>query len=239
MKKDKINCFILHTNPFKETSLLLRVFSKEYGRLSLVAKGVKRKNSQGLRAILQPFNLLAIDYVGKGELKTFCDAEVIKAWHSKSNRVLACGYYLNELVIRALQEWQETEDLFDFFQQSLEKLQSLKEESNQELAVILRNFEVSLLTQLGIAPDWYNDIQEKEIVAESHYHFINDQGFVESTNETDQTLNNSMAWSGEAILSLAKGVYSLETLPACKRITQELLLPVIGDKPFVSRKMWL
>ncbi|MDQ7050041.1 MAG: DNA repair protein RecO [Enterobacterales bacterium] len=244
MNKDKITCYLLHSRPFKETSLITHLFSCERGRLSLLAKGVKRKSAQGLRAVLQPFSLLEIEYVGRSDLKTLCQVEVLQSWSSVSNRVLACGYYLNELIMRATEEWQESEELFNCYRQSLGQLQVLGEQQNIELAKVLRNFEVTLLTQLGLAPDWEKDIVQADIVANGFYHYIVDEGFSPVASEINmddknQVATNQPRWIGEAILSLSSGEYKPEMLQSCKRLTQHLLLPVIGDKPITSRKMWL
>jgi len=244
MNKDKITCYLLHSRPFKETSLITHLFSCEQGRLSLLAKGVKRKSAQGLRAVLQPFSLLEVEYVGRSDLKTLCQVEVLKSWPSVSNRVLACGYYLNELIMRATEEWQESEELFHCYRRSLEQLQVLSDENKRELAKVLRNFEVALLTQLGLAPDWKQDIDQKDIVADNFYHYIIEQGFapvpeVINDNEKKQVTLQQPRWLGETILSLSGGDYKPELLQSCQRLTQHLLLPVIGDKPITSRKMWL
>jgi len=244
MHKNKITCYLLHSRPFKETSLIVNLFSCEQGRLSVVAKGIKRKASQGLRAVLQPFSLLEIEYSGRGNLKTLCQVECLESWQASSNRVLACGYYLNELIMRSTEEWQESEELFNYYRSSLAQLQLLSDQQSIALAPVLRNFEVALLTQLGLAPDWTSDISNQAIVAENLYHFVIDQGFEKLVTDTDlhrvsEPKVRYASWSGDAILSLSKGDYKTEVLQACQRLTQQLLLPVIGDKPIVSRKMWL
>ena len=236
MTKESVSAYILHTRAFKETSLLVDLFSQEQGRFSLVAKGIKRKTAQAQRAILQPFNLLKIEIAGRGELKVFCSAELISTQHSLPHRALACGYYINELLIRSLQERQEFRDLFQLYDESVGQLKT-----SHNFAPILRNFEVSLLEELGLAPQWHLDIHSVDILREAIYIFIPEQGF-ELAPRNDQNRyyeNSNKGFIGEAILSLGDKRYNAKTIKVCQQITQLLLRQIIGNKPLESRKMWL
>ena len=241
MNKKSTESYILHARPFKETSLILSLFSQQQGRFSLLAKGVKRKNAQAQRAILQPFNLLNIEYVGRGDLKILSEVELVKQQAVSepgclSNRALACGYYLNELLIRSLQEWQEFESLFKVYDKSIKALQS-----RYEYSAILRDFEVSLLDELGIAPQWHVDVNGEAIGRDNHYHFNPEQGFELIKQESKLTYLHQLesGFSGDAILSLGSGHYKPETNKTCRRITQLMLREIIGDRPLVSGKLWL
>ena len=241
MNKKSTECYILHTRPFKETSLILNLFSRQQGRFSLLAKGVKRKNAQAKRAILQPFHLLDIEYVGRGDLKILSNVELKKSASVSepiglSNRALACGYYLNELLIRSIQEWQEFEGLFQVYDKSLKAL-----ESSLEYSAILRNFEVSLLEELGVAPQWLVDVKGETICSGNRYHFNPEQGFelIEKNSESDYLYEQNSGFSGDAILSLGNGHYKQEVSKKCQQITQMILREIIGDKPLESRKLWL
>ncbi len=240
-------CYILHTRPFKETSLILNLFSQNYGRFGLLAKGVKRKNAQAQRAILQPFNLLNVDYVGRGELKILTDVELteklsVAETSSLSNRALACGYYLNELLLRSLQEWQEFELLFEVYDKSIKQLQS-----SDEFPPILRNFEVALLGELGVAPEWHIDIHGDPIGSERYYHFNPEHGFEQVKKfhkenligDVENRFGGDSGFRGDAILSLGNGIYKPETHKTCQKITQLMLREIIGDRPLESRKLWL
>jgi len=241
MNKKSTICYILHTRPFKETSLILNLFSQQYGRFSLLAKGVKRKNAQAKRAILQPFNLLEIEYVGRSELKILSNVELKKsisesAPSSLINRALACGYYLNELLMRSLQEWQEFERLFDVYDKSLTALKC-----GSDYSAILRRFEVSLLEELGVAPQWQVDVKGEPICNKKRYHFNPEQGFeiIEKNSESKYLYEHNSGFCGDAILSLGLGQYKPEVTKNCQQITQMMLREIIGDKPLESRKLWL
>jgi len=236
MAKESVVGYILHTRAFKETSLLIDLFSREQGRFSLLAKGVKRKNSQAQRAILQPFNLLNIEYTGRSELKTLCYSELVSNPTRLPNRALACGYYMNELLSRSVQEWQEFCQLFQLYHESIQVLINC-----EDFAPTLRDFEVSLLDELGVAPQWFTDIHGGDICRDSIYHFIPEQGFelVILKQQNNEFGLSHKGFIGEAILSLGGKCYNAKTQKICQQITQLLLRQIIGDRPLESRKLWL
>jgi len=235
MSMQQAKCFVLHSSPFKETSLLVRIFSQQHGRFSIVAKGIKRKSSQATRAILQPFNLLNIDYTGRSDLKNLCHAELVTAYENMPNRSLACGYYINELLVRSLQEWQDFPLLFELYQKTIEALKS----SNDYVA-LLRDFEADLLAELGVAPTWELDAQGVKICSHSYYHFVENKGFQPVNKESDITSCQlqDKKYIGQAILNFANRTYPKESSKVSQQISQKLLRQVIGERPLESRKLW-
>jgi DNA repair protein RecO (recombination protein O) len=259
MQNLSTRCFILHTRPFKETSLLLDLISAEFGRFSAIAKGAKRKNSQALRAVLQPFNDLLIEVVGKGELKTLVNAELFSNTITTPlpnlsrpsisepspatiyrtpmpNQSLACGYYVNELVIRSLSGGESCPDLFQAYLKCINELRH-----KGSFSASLRKFELALLGELGITPDLTTDIDGRAICPEKYYYFVEEQGFALlsdiSTNSPNK-LQHKQFW-GCALLALAESRFEKETDKHCQQITQLLLRQVIGQRPLESRKLWV
>jgi len=250
MSIQQVKCFVLHSTPFKETSLLIRLFSQQYGRFSIVAKGIKRKNSQAIRAILQPFNLLNIEYAGRSDLKTLCHAELLTTYENMPSRSLACGYYINELMLRSLQEWQDFSLLFECYQKSVEALRA-----TNDYVPILRNFEADLLMELGVAPTWEFDTQGVEISSQSYYYFVEDKGFqlvddASPSGDNNANINGNVddmascqlqdnKYIGQAVLNFANRTYPKESSKVSQQISQKLLRQLIGDRPLESRKLWL
>ena len=89
--------FVLHSIPYKETSLILDVFTRQYGRMALIAKGAKRPHSV-LRPVLQRFQPLLVSWSGKSELRTLTKSEWVGGTPSLVGDALLCGFYLNELL---------------------------------------------------------------------------------------------------------------------------------------------
>ena len=93
--------FVLHSYPYKETSLIVDVFSRDHGRIALVAKGAKRPHSQ-LRGVLQTFQPLSVGWSGKSEVRTLTAAEWVGGLLPLEKSALLCGFYLNELLVKLL-----------------------------------------------------------------------------------------------------------------------------------------
>ena len=92
--------YILHTRSWRDTSLLLEVVLRESGRRGVIARGARSNMRQ--RGRLQPFRPLWLELAGRGELAQLRSVEEMHALPALRGRVLACGYYLNELLMRLL-----------------------------------------------------------------------------------------------------------------------------------------
>lgn len=234
-RNKQADVFILHSRPYQESSAILQVFSPQVGRFSVIAKGIRNKKSMAKKATLQPFRLINLIYTGKSDLKTLVDCQTGQVDPQDlyfSQTFLACGYYLNELILRALPEWESFPDVFESYQKALTCLKT------DDMASTLRNFEVSLLTHLGIAPDWLIDATNQPIKSSRQYSFIDDKGFVVAEQEPHFYGVSSPVYSGKAILALADGDFQKVDVKESQRLTQRLLRQVIGDKPLQSRKLW-
>ena len=113
--------FILHTYPFKETSVVAEVFTRSHGRVALIARGARRPAS-ALRGLMQPFTPLLLSWFGKSELKTLHGAEWQGGLIAPQGRALMCGFYLNELLLRLLARGDAHELLYDRYVGTLDQL---------------------------------------------------------------------------------------------------------------------
>ena len=66
--------FVLHTYPYRETSLIVEAFTRRHGRVALVARGARRPRS-AMRGVLHAFQPLRSAWAGSGELRTLMAAE--------------------------------------------------------------------------------------------------------------------------------------------------------------------
>ncbi|MFZ6813045.1 DNA repair protein RecO [Undibacterium sp. Rencai35W] len=139
--------FVLHSYPYKETSLIIDVFTRDYGRLALVAKGAKRPHSQ-LRNILQTFQPLTMAWSGKSDIKTLSAAEWVGGMLPLEKSALLCGFYLNELLVKFLVRDEPHLELFDQYVSTLNQLAH-----NEPALTVLRKFEHTLLQQSGLVGD--------------------------------------------------------------------------------------
>lgn len=135
--------YVLHARPYRETSLIVEVFSRQYGRLGMVAKGARNPKSR-LRPLLLPFQPLLLSWSGKGELLLLTAVEATGPACELTGRGRYAGFYLNELIIRLLHRYDAHEDLFDRYMEVLASM--YREDAIQES---LRIFEKHLLTETG------------------------------------------------------------------------------------------
>jgi DNA repair protein RecO (recombination protein O) len=139
--------FVLHSYPYKETSLIIDLFTRDFGRVALIAKGAKRPHSQ-LRGVLQTFQPLSSSWVGKSELRTLTDAEWVGGMLPLEKTALLCGFYLNELLVKLLARDDAHPALFDHYVSTLNQLAH-----NEPAPIVLRKFERALLKETGVAAD--------------------------------------------------------------------------------------
>ena len=102
MSDHRINhepAFLLASVPWRESSLRLEVFSRSYGRVALLARSARKRQSE-LRGVLVPFVPMSASWYGSGELKTLHRAEWLGGWPQPQGRALFSGLYVNELVLR-------------------------------------------------------------------------------------------------------------------------------------------
>lgn len=140
--------FVLHRHDWSESSLILEVFTRNHGRIALVAKGVKRPSS-GFRPILLPMQPLRIAFGGDGEIRTLKGAEWMGGHVMPGGEALLAGYYLNELLLLLLARDDPHAALFDIYAHVVEVLCS---EPGEALQTALRAFELLLLRELGLLP---------------------------------------------------------------------------------------
>lgn len=140
--------FVLHSYPYKETSLIVDVFSRDHGRVALVAKGAKRPHSK-LRGALQTFQPLSVSWSGRAEVRTLTGAEWIGGLLPLEKSALLCGFYLNELLVKLLARDDPHPALFDHYVSALNQLAH-----DEPATVVLRKFERLLLKECGVAADW-------------------------------------------------------------------------------------
>ena len=137
--------FVLHSYPFRETSLIIDVYSRSHGRLAIVARGARRPKS-GLRGVLMNFQPLLLSWFGKGEVRTLHSAEWQGGQPYLQGTALMCGFYLNELLLNLLARDDPHEQLFDYYRATLYRLAH-----ETDHAATLRCFERHMLQELGYA----------------------------------------------------------------------------------------
>ncbi|PPD50485.1 MAG: DNA repair protein RecO [Methylobacter sp.] len=161
--------FVLQQRNFRETSLIIEVLTRDFGRLSVLAKGVRKAKSK-TAGLLQPFVPILISYVGKAELKTLTTVEMADSFAKLTGLALYCGFYVNELIGCFLHKHDPHPEVFVHYQSCLTRL---AQEATLEPA--LRTFELDLLESIGYG--LHAEINKSSISSTS-YSFDNDRGLV-------------------------------------------------------------
>ncbi len=152
--------YILHARAYRETSLLLEIFSRDHGRLGLVARGVRGARGQAQRAVLQPLQPLLLSWRGKGELLTMSAAEPAGAALSLQGDALLSAFYINELLIRLLPRGEPQDELFWRYAACLGQLATAAASTGWTL----RRFERDMLTAIGYGLELNVDASDGQII---------------------------------------------------------------------------
>jgi DNA repair protein RecO (recombination protein O) len=206
--------FVLHSWPYKETSLVVEVVSRRRGRLGLLARGARRARS-AMRGVLLAFHPLRLTWTASAELGTLIAAEWAGGQRSLAGTALMCGFYLNELLLRLLPREDPHENLFDAYAASLEDLST-----GRSQAAVLRSFERRLLAELGYAPVLDRDAASGAAIdAGKTYAYEAERGPVETRRESGESVI-----SGKTLLDMAADNYeSARTRDEARRLMRVLI----------------
>ena len=222
--------FILHTYPFKETSVVAEVFTRSHGRVALIARGARRPAS-ALRGLMQPFTPLLLSWFGKSDLKTLHAAEWVGGLVSPQGRALMCGFYLNELLLRLLARGDAHELLYDRYLDTLDQLAG--EACATDYERILRRFEKNLLSEIGYGATFDVDAEAGQpIDPQSRYVFQPERGALRAIGQPGCPV------SGQTLLDLAADRFERPaTLVEAKALMRALINHTLGAKPLYTRQL--
>lgn len=231
---DKISAWLLHSRPFRETSVLLDFFSLERGRFSAIARGVRSAKSQK-RALLQPFIPLSVSVVGKTDLLTLRHVEAEGPALRLLGPALFSALYVNELLTRLVHGAESDAALFEQYEHTLRAL-----EQQAALEVTLRNFELQLLDALGYGIDFTHDAEHGEPVeAEGLYYLHPDAGLVRQFRTSNSPSDEQRLYPGNALLAIAERDFSdTATRAIAKRLLRQLLGRHLGERELASRALF-
>lgn len=195
--------YILQHRPYRETSLLLEVFTRDYGIVSMLAKGVRKQKSKSA-GVLLPFTALKLSFSDRGELKTLTASEFVRQYPLE-RLALYCGFYLNELVQLFLHRHDPHPAVFAVYRAALRDLAS-----GGGIEQTLRYFELDLLRETGYEVELTVAADGVPISPNGRYGYRADQGWVRDSGGVNGTtllalaardrLEDSMAAEAKGIL---------------------------------------
>jgi DNA repair protein RecO (recombination protein O) len=223
------SCWVLHRRAWRESSLLLELFSEEFGRIGLVARGARGARS-AWRGLAEPFVPLTAGWMGRGELGTLTGLEPTGQRVALKGRALWCGLYANELLLKLLARDDAAPTLFTAYGQLLEGLGAeLSPQAN-----LLRRFELALLGALGVVPDLHHDAMTGQPVEPDQlYHVRPETGLVAVAAPGRDV------FSGRAALVLTGQVVDdAAASREARTLTRLLLDHQLGGKPLKTRELF-
>lgn len=222
--------FILHHRPFRDTSQLLDVISREHGKVTLVARGSRAAKSK-LRGVLRPFQPLRLSWFARSDLGTLTGAEADSAPLSLVGDALFSAYYVNELILGFLHRHDPQPEIFDAYAQTLSALAR-----SEELAANLRVFEMELLRLLGYALNLEYDAHAHAPIDEQRYYeYRVEQGPVGVTRD-----EGPMVFRGARLRGIAGAAFDdPEVLSDAGRLLREVIRHHLDGRELKSRKVLL
>ena len=235
MKVHQQASFVILNRAYSETSWVVEVITRDYGRLALLAKGARRIKSK-LKGVLLPFQPLLLSWTGKGELPTLTSAEIDQRDfnlidNELTGDALVCGFYCNELMANFCHRHDPHIALFDCYQQTILRLSR-----RSDLSAVLRHFEQLIIREAGYAVSFeYQGDGKTPIVAERFYNFVGSHGFVSALP------NSANAIAGATILSMLEPnakLLSADTISQGKHLMRVILNHTLGNKKIISRELF-
>ncbi len=222
-----VPAYILHHRPYRDTSRILEVMTRDHGRLSVFARGVRGPKAK-LASILQPFQLLLMSWSGRGEAAQLTGAETAGPADALPACCLMASFYLNELVMKLTTRHDPLPSVFDDYHATLEALRR-----GGALEPALRIFEKRLLDSVGYGLDLASEAHGgRPIDPGEYYHFRPAQGLVPTVAEAAGAL------SGRSLISLSRErLESERDLEDSRRLLQAALAQCLEGRPLNTREV--
>lgn len=224
--------YILHKRPYRETSQILEVFSRNHGRLALMSKGSRSPRSR-TAGLLQPFRPLLLSWYGRGEMPSLRSVDIADARPPQlSGKALMSAMYLNELLMIMLHRSDVHQTLFGDYHETLYALPQ-----TAVVEVVLRNFEKSLLEQLGFGLNLVEDADSGEPVrSDRYYAYVFEHGPVQC-QPAEHRRNPVLA--GSSLLAFNNGeLESPRSIAEVKKLMRYVINGHLGPRKLKSRELF-
>lgn len=229
-RRDGQPAYLLHTYPYRETSLVAEIYTRDVGRVGLIARGARRPRS-ALRGVLMAFQPLLLGWSGKSELKTLHKAEWQGGYLPLRGLSLICGFYLNELLLKLLPREDPHEQLFEAYAGALAQLPGA-----QDHAAVLRRFERVLLRELG-----YGLVLDREVFggtrieAGARYCYVPERGPLPAGLVAAQS---GVELAGQTLIDMAVDRYAdPQTVQQSKALMRALINHCMGQQTLHTRQL--
>jgi DNA repair protein RecO (recombination protein O) len=217
--------YLLHHRPWRDTSRILEVLTREHGRLTLFARGVRGAHAR-LAPVLQPFQLLLLSWSGRGEAAQLTAAERAAPSAALPRDRLLAAFYLNELLLKLTTRHDALPELFDHYHGTLGELRN-----GAPLEPCLRVFEKRLLEMLGYGLDLATEARSGlPLEPNAYYDFQPGVGLLRASHGA------AAALSGRSLLNLAReSLRGERELEDARRVLMAALGACLEGRPLTTR----
>ena len=222
--------YILHHRPFRDSSQILDVLTRDHGKLALVARGSRGSKSR-LAGVLRPFLPLRVSWVAKSELGTLTGAEAAGPPSGLRGDALLSAYYVNELTMHFLHRHDPQPEIYDLYAQAVQSLCGAS-----HVAARLRHFEIDFLSLLGYAVNLDREAGSgRNVDPDGNYDYRVEEGPVPVERS-----NGPLVFRGATLLAIAAGQFDdPDILRAANRLLRDVITFHLGGKELQSRKVLL
>ncbi len=230
MRIDDQPAFVLHARPWRETSLLVEVLTRDHGRLGVLARGVQGPKKHVLRAALQPLQHVRLTAQLRGELAQLRGAEALDAAPRLTGDAMLAGFYVSELVLRLAPRQDPMPELYDAYADLRDRLRA-----PGGLAWTLRRFERDLLTALGVGFAFDHDGDGDPVDPAARYRLDPEHG-PRRLQHDGGAGDRASAATGRSLLALAADDPPSETadLAGLRRALRSVLAHHLGPRGLKS-----
>jgi DNA repair protein RecO (recombination protein O) len=250
--------YVLHSYPYRETSLILQVWTEKHGRLGLVAKGARRPKSAS-RSVLIPFQPLSLDWFGRGELRTLKTAEPASPATPLGGSSLLSAFYLNELLLKLTTRDDPHEGLFAAYDDAITALRSISRlgarpaahaaaesatQAPRDIEPVLRRFELRLLQELGYAVELSREARtHAPIEGGRDYWYVAERGPIaapgaapDGEGSGEVAPANAVRLRGQTLIDLAHGIFDdVVTIVQSKQLMRLLIHHSLNGQELATR----
>jgi DNA repair protein RecO (recombination protein O) len=241
--------YVLHAYPYRETSLLLQVWSERHGRFAAVARGARRPKSTA-RGVLVPFQPLALSWFGRGEVKTLKAAEPAGPALPLAGPSLLSAFYLNELLLKLIHRDDPHEKLWAAYDEAIAQLRDRSRRAAgvpgllaaepgvgeaRAIEPVLRRFELAMLRELGYAVELGRDAQTGAAIdAAREYWYVIERGPVPADGKAERA--DAVKLSGLTLVHLERGQFDdARTAGEAKNLMRMLIHHCLAGQELATR----
>ena len=223
MRVENQPAYVLHSRPWRETSRIVEVLTRDHGRVAVVARGLAGAKKHAQRASLQPLQAVRLDYLPRGELARLLQVEAVDAAPTLVGDTLLAAFYVNELLLRLCPRQDPQPRLYERYGDLRNELAGAA-----PLAWSLRRFERDLLDALGVGLPWGFTADGEPLDPREHYRVDPELGPMEAGAGREGV-------AGATLLALANDeMPDAESLAALRPVLRHVLSSHLGAQPLRS-----